>query len=96
MAVDSLRPGGRCVLLGAAPMETEVHLDMGALLFGRSVIGVIEGDAVPRVTIPALIELWQAGRFAFDKLIETFALSEITEAAAASLGGEVVKPVLVP
>jgi aryl-alcohol dehydrogenase len=57
---------------------------------------VLEGNADPKTFIPLMIELWQAGRFPFDRLIEEFPLSEIDAAEEASLSGRVVKPVLRP
>jgi aryl-alcohol dehydrogenase len=95
-AVESLAPRGRCVLLGASRLGTEVTLDMGSLLFGRSLQGVIEGDCVPAVTIPALLDLYRDGRFDIDVLCTTFPMCDVEIAAEASLAGEVIKPVLVP
>ena len=66
------------------------------VLFGRNIMGIMEGDAVLRIFIPRLIELWRQGRFPFDKLIKIFRLEQINEAEQAVVKGEVVKPVLVP
>jgi aryl-alcohol dehydrogenase len=95
-AVDSLRLSGTCGIIGVAPLGTEVSLDMNGLLFGRTVRGIIEGDSVPDIFIPQLIELWRQGRFPFDKLIRFYPLSDIQEAAEASERGEVLKAVLRP
>ena len=57
---------------------------------------MLEGSADPQTFIPRLIELWQAGRFPFDRLIESFPLDQINDAEQASLSGRVVKPVLRP
>ena len=43
-----------------------------------------------------MIELWQAGRFPFDRLIEQYPMSRINEAEASSLAGGTIKPVLIP
>jgi aryl-alcohol dehydrogenase len=93
-AVDALCIPGLCGVVGAAPMGAEVSLDINTLLFGRTVRGIIEGDSVPTVFIPQLIELWRAGRFPFDKLIKFFSLEEINEALEASESGKVLKPVV--
>jgi len=93
-AVDVLRVPGLCGVLGAAPMGAEVSIDINTLLFGRTVRGIIEGDSVPTTFIPALIELWRAGRFPFDKLIQFYSLAEINEAVEASESGRVFKPVI--
>jgi aryl-alcohol dehydrogenase len=95
-AVDCLRLTGTCGVIGVAPLGTEVMLDMNGILFGRTVRGIIEGDSIPDVFIPQLVELWKQGRFPFDRLIQRFALSDIERAAHASERGEVLKAVLVP
>ncbi|MBX6689186.1 NAD(P)-dependent alcohol dehydrogenase [Pseudomonas sp. USTB-Z] len=95
-AVDCLRIPGVCGLVGAAPLGTEVSLDMNTVLFGRTLRGIIEGDSVPKVFIPQLIELWRAGRFPFDRLVKYYALEEINQAVADSESGVVLKPILKP
>ncbi|MCW2942826.1 MAG: aryl-alcohol dehydrogenase, partial [Actinomycetia bacterium] len=67
-----------------------------ALAGGRNLMGILEGDAVPQLLIPQLIQLWKQGRFPFDKLITTYPLSQINQAEAAATGGAAVKPVLIP
>lgn len=92
-AVDGLRMTGVCGLVGVG------FEDLGltpVAMMGKTVKGIYEGDAVPQVFIPQMIDLWQAGRFPFDKLVGTFPLAEINEAEEASLNGTVVKPVLLP
>lgn len=95
-AADCLRLTGTCGIIGVAPLGTEVTFDMNGLLFGRTVRGIIEGDSIPDIFIPQLIELWRQGRFPFEKLIKFYPLSEIDEAAHASERGDVLKAVLRP
>ena len=57
-------------------------------------MGINQGDAVPRETIPALVELHRQGRFPFDKLIRVYPFEDIQQAAADAEAGTVVKPVL--
>lgn len=95
-AVDSLRLTGVCGIIGVAPLGTEVSLDINGLLFGRTVRGIIEGDSVPDIFIPQLVDLWKQGRFPFDKLVRKYPLSRIEEAAHASESGQVLKAVLIP
>lgn len=95
-AVDALGVGGTCGVVGAAPIGTEVALDMSSLLpFGRTVRGIVEGDSVPRLFIPRLYELYRAGRFPFDRLIKTYPFEAINQAAEDSERGRTVKPVVV-
>jgi aryl-alcohol dehydrogenase len=93
-ALGALRQTGVCGLVGvqAAPLTIENNL----LAAGRNVMGILEGDAVPQVFIPQLIDLWRQGRFPFDRLVQTFPFTDIDRAEQASLSGDVVKPVLLP
>lgn len=93
-AVAVLRSPGSCATLGLRGRHNPVTLDQSALLMGRSVTGVIEGDADPQQFIPELIALWREGRFPFDKLITTFDFDDLPAALDALRAGSVVKPVL--
>ncbi|MEU1520327.1 NAD(P)-dependent alcohol dehydrogenase [Streptomyces sp. NPDC005811] len=93
-AVDALNQGGTCGLIGAAALGTEVTLDMSSLLFGRAVRGIVEGDSVPQLFIPKLVDLYQQGRFPFDKLIKSYAFEDINQAVEDSEKGITLKPVL--
>jgi aryl-alcohol dehydrogenase len=93
-AVECLRIPGTCGLIGAAALGTEVSFEMASILFGRTVRGIMQGDCVPDVFVPELIDLWRQGRFPFDRLIEFYDLDDINEAVRASESGAVVKPVV--
>jgi aryl-alcohol dehydrogenase len=95
-SVDALAVNGTCGLIGAAPLETEVTLDMNSIMFGRTVKGIIEGDSIPQQFIPQLIELYKQGQFPLDKLITTYPLSEIETAISDMAQGRALKPVLIP
>ncbi len=95
-AVDCLNNTGTCALVGAAAPDEEVTLDMNSIMFGRTVTGVIEGDGVPEIFIPRLIELHKQGLFPFDRLIEFYPLDEIQQAVDDMEAGKVIKPVLRP
>ena len=93
-AVDSLTLLGVCGLIGAAALGTEASFDMNTILFGRTIKGIIEGDSVPDVFIPQLLELYVQGRFPYDRLVKFYDLDQINQAAEDSESGEVLKPVL--
>ncbi len=95
-AVDCLTLTGTCGLIGVSPLGTEAALDMNAILFGRGVRGIIEGDSVPRIFIPRLIALYKAGRFPFDKLIRFYPLEAINDAVRDTESGKVLKAVVRP
>jgi len=95
-AVDVLPRCGVCGLLGVVPPGTEVSLDMDGLMNGRTVRGIIEGDAIPDLFIPKLIELYSQGRFPFDRLITFYPFDEINQAVEDMEKGRVIKPILRP
>ena len=85
---------GVCGLIGAAPPGAEVSLDMTMLLNGRTVRGILEGDSVPDIFIPQLIDLYMQGRFPLDRLVQFYGLDEINQATEDSEHGRVVKPIV--
>jgi len=94
--VDSLTLTGVCGLIGVSPVGTECAIDMNSIMFGRSLRGIIEGDSVPDVFIPRLVELYKQGRFPFDKLITFYKLEDINKAVEDTEQGKVIKAVLRP
>lgn len=95
-SVDALNVIGVCALVGAAPLGTEASLDMNTIMFGRTIKGVIEGDAIPDIFIPKMIDLYTRGMFPFDKLVSYYSLNEINQAVSAMEQGKVIKAVLRP
>ncbi len=93
-AVDILPRCGVCGLVGVVPPGTEVCLDMDALMNGRTVRGIIEGDAIPNLFIPKLIDLYCQGRFPFDRLITYYPFEAINQAVEDMEKGRVIKPIL--
>lgn len=94
-AVDSLSTPGCCAVVGLAPVGAEVSLEINSIGFGRTIRGVTEGESVPSVTIPMLIDLWRQGRFPFDRLVRRYEFDQINQAAADMASGVAIKPVLV-
>jgi aryl-alcohol dehydrogenase len=77
-------------------LGTEATFDMNdILLSGKTIRGVIEGDSVPEIFIPRLVQLIQQDRFPIARLVKTYSLDDVNVAAADSLRGATIKPVLV-
>ncbi|AMT72315.1 NAD(P)-dependent alcohol dehydrogenase [Mycobacteroides immunogenum] len=92
-AVDALAMRGVCGCVGTQLQP--FSLNPGQMV-GRTITGILEGDAVPNLLIPRLIRLWRDGNFPFDELVTFFPFDEINEAEAATRRGDVVKPILLP
>lgn len=93
-AVDVLPRLGVCGLTGVVPPGTEVALDMDHIMNGRTVKGILGGDAIADLFIPKLIELNQQGKFPFDQMISFYPFEEINKAVEDMEEGRVLKPVL--
>ncbi len=92
--LSGLRTRGVIGLVSAA--SADIVLPRDALAPGKTVTGILEGDAVPRVLIPRLVELWRQGRLPFDRLVRTYPMHDINQAEADMASGETIKPVLIP
>ena len=93
-SVDALAMTGVCGLIGVAPFGAEVSLNMQTILNGRTVRGIVEGDSIPDIFIPQLIELYKQGRFPFDRMIKFYPFDQINQAADDSEKGRTLKAVL--
>jgi aryl-alcohol dehydrogenase len=95
-AARALSIRGTLALVGAAAPGTEVTFEIGqSLIKGWTFRTIIQGSSVPQVFIPRLVELWQQGRFPFDRLIANYELADINTAFNDSANGSTVKPVIV-
>ncbi len=95
-AVDVLPRLGVCGLVGVVAPGTEVALNMDLIMNGRTVKGILGGDAIPDLFIPKLIDLYCQGRFPFDRLIQFYPFDAINQAVEDMVQGHAVKPVLRP
>ena len=64
------------------------------IMNGRTVRGIVEGDSIPDLFIPKLIELYSQGRFPFGKFSKFYPLDKINQAVEDTEKGVVIKPVL--
>ncbi len=95
-AVDALAFRGKCGLVGTPSPGEEMHLAIQPMHQGRSIFGILEGDAISDIFIPMMIELYRQGRFPFDRMITFYSLDQINEAVADAESGKVLKAVLRP
>jgi aryl-alcohol dehydrogenase len=94
-AVAAVHSDGVVVLIAAGQMDAVADIPLRDLIVGRQVRGAVEGDSVPQLLIPRLLELWRAGQFPVEALVSTFAAAELNDAMRAMKLGHVVKPVIV-
>jgi aryl-alcohol dehydrogenase len=93
--VDCLTPTGVAGVIGAPSFGTEVSLDVNTILTGGRVVrGIVEGDSVPDIFLPRLVQLWEQGRFPVERLMRFYDFDQIEQAAHDAEAGETIKPVL--
>ena len=96
MALTGLARRGTLGLV-AAPPAAERKLDVpwtGVLVQGQAVRGFIEGNSIPDIFIPRLIDLYAQGRFPFDKFVRFYPFTEINRAVEDQRNGIAIKPIL--
>jgi len=94
-AIDILAPRGTCGFVGGAPKGMELTVDVEHVMTGgRTIRGIIEGDANPDVFLPQLTDLIVKGKFPLEKLVTYYPFEEINRAVEDALSGRVVKPIL--
>jgi aryl-alcohol dehydrogenase len=87
--------GGKGVLALVGTGHTEATVDVRDMIrWGKSIRGVMEGDADPRVFLPHLVELTISGRLPIGRLIKTYPFSDINRAVDDARSGATIKPVL--
>ncbi|WP_350558955.1 NAD(P)-dependent alcohol dehydrogenase [Psychrobacter sp. CAL346-MNA-CIBAN-0220] len=92
-SLHALRPLGAVAIVGVTP-EVTLNIQDDLMAEGKSMIGVVEGDSIPKVFIPQLIAYYKAGQFPFDKLTKFYEFNQITQAFADSASGITIKPIL--
>ncbi len=94
LMVDALAPLGTAGLIGLASLDAQLSISLLKLMQGRSVRGITQGDAVPQLLIPQMVEHYMAGRFPIDRLTKSYEFADINTAFDDAGRGVVVKPVL--
>lgn len=93
-SVACLAPLGQCAIVGVYKPGTELTIPADSLFFGQRIGGAVEGDSIPKLFIPQLIELWRQGRFPFERLLTFYDFDQINQAVLDSKAGSVIKPVI--
>ncbi|MBM7090889.1 NAD(P)-dependent alcohol dehydrogenase [Streptomyces sp. NPDC012461] len=93
--IQALRQRGTAAVLGASAEDAVVGVPANAFMQScKTLMGVVEGNSVPDVFVPQLLDLYMQGRFPFDRLVTFYDFDQINEAAADAAAGRAVKPIL--
>jgi aryl-alcohol dehydrogenase len=88
-----LAPRGVAGFVGA-PFESWTPDMFQILSGGRTLRGILGGDASPGLFIPLLIEYYRQGRLPFDRLVKFYPFQEIAQAFHDCERGVAVKAIL--
>lgn len=94
-ALFCLKPLGTCAVVASSGDRTfSIPLQNALMGVGKTLTGVVEGDAIPKLFIPKLVKLYKEGLFPIDRLVEYYAFDDIEKAFADSKEGKTIKPIL--
>lgn len=92
-AVACLAPLGTAGFV-ASPAEPVAIPIRHLMLGGRKLRGIVEGESIPDLFIPLLVEFQRQGRFALERLVKFYPFERINEAIHDSESGATIKPIL--
>ncbi|QSX08411.1 NAD(P)-dependent alcohol dehydrogenase [Alkalibacter rhizosphaerae] len=94
-ALFCLKPLGTCAIVASSgDREFKIPLQNAIMGVGKTLMGVVEGDAIPKLFIPKLVKLYKQGAFPLDKLVQFYDFEEINQAFEDSKSGKTIKPIL--
>lgn len=93
-AFAALAAHGTLGLVGVPRPDALGAIRLQDVLFGKSVRGIIEGDAVPQRFIPQMMDWMEKGHLPLDRLVTRYPFAQIQSAVEDMEAGRVIKPVL--
>ncbi|GGE32852.1 alcohol dehydrogenase [Pullulanibacillus camelliae] len=93
-ALNGLKSMGTLAIVGATG-DLTVNVQTELMGEVKSIIGVVEGDAIPQTFIPKLVQYYKEGQFPFDKLVKFYDFEELETAFEDSKSGATIKPIVV-
>jgi len=95
-AFNMVRRGGEAIVVGMAPIGSEVSISAPAFLAEKVLRGCVYGSTRPRYDMPRILDLYMAGKLKLDELVSrTYPLEGINDAFQAMKNGEVARSVIV-
>jgi aryl-alcohol dehydrogenase len=83
--------------LEAVPPSAEKKVDVpwaSVLVQGQTVRGFMEGNSIPDIFIPQMLDLYAEGRFPFDNFVRLYPFADINRAVEDQRDGIAIKPIL--
>ena len=94
-ALQTIKRGGKLVIIGAAAKSAQFAVNASYLLEGRSVEGSLAGSVQPRRDYPKWFSLYREGKLPLDMLFtREYELETVNRAFEEMAAGEVTKPIV--
>lgn len=94
-AIACLQTGGKCGMVISPNFGQKYPFSPTDVFKGaKSLFGIIQGSAIPRIFLPKILSWYEQGKFPLDRLIKTYPFTEINRAAKATKDGETIKAIL--
>jgi aryl-alcohol dehydrogenase len=92
-SIAALRVSGKVAIVGMGG-DVTLNFTNDILMEGKSIIGTVQGDSVPQLHIPRLIQYYKEGKFPFDRLVKFYDFEDINQAFEDSKSGIAIKPIV--
>jgi aryl-alcohol dehydrogenase len=92
-SVHALRVSGTVAIVGMGG-DVTLNFTNDLLMEGKKVMGTVQGDSIPQLHIPKLIQYYKEGKFPFDKLVKFYDFEDINKAFEESKTGVTLKPIV--
>lgn len=92
-AIRSVRALGTIAVVGAAG-NLEFHIHDELIPMNKTLVGVVEGQSIPKIFIPELLTYYKEGKFPFDRLIKKYDMDQLEQAIQDMEEGKTMKPVI--
>ena len=93
--INCLSMLGKAAIVGVPPTGANVSVDPLTFLLGsKTLVGCREGDSVPPVFVPRLVEMQKRGEFPVEKIVTIYDYKDMDKALHDLHDGKVVKPVI--
>ena len=94
-ALQTVKRGGKLVIIGAVAKSAQFAVNARYLLEGRSVEGSLAGSVQPRRDYPKWFSLYREGKLPLDRLFtREYELETVNRAFEKMAAGEVTKPII--
>lgn len=94
-ALDALAPRGQLGLVAQHSIEARASFNLVMTIsLGKTIRGIVEGDADPDTFIPQLIDYYMEGRFPIDRLVRFYDFADMNQALDDQAAGKVIKPIV--